>query len=239
MRIDKMKIEYFGHSAFKIVSEEGLIMLIDPFISNNPLCSTPVETIDADVILITHGHSDHFGDALEIANNSGATIITTAEIANFVQRQGINAIAMNIGGTVSINNLVNVTMTDARHTSSIDFTEEVEEGGSATGFVITLESGKKIYHAGDTGLFGDMKTVIGDIYKPDIALIPIGDKYTMGIEDAAIAAKWLQSRIVIPMHYNTFPGIEQDVELFAKNVEDEIIGTMTVPLMPGEDYREE
>ncbi len=234
-----MKIEYLGHSAFKIITEEGLKILIDPFISSNPACTTPVEELKPDIILVTHGHSDHFGDTLEIANNSGATVITTHELATFVQKQGFHAIGMNIGGSISINNLINITMVDARHTSAIDFMEHLEEGGVSTGFIITLESGKKIYHAGDTGLFGDMKTVIGDIYKPDIALLPIGDKFTMGIEDAAIAAAWVQARIVIPMHYNTFPEIEQDPELFAKFVEDESIGTFTVPLQPGESYSED
>lgn len=234
-----MKIEYFGHSAFQITSEEGMKILIDPFISGNPACTTAVETINPDVILVTHGHVDHFGDALEIANNSGATVIATHEIATFVQKQGLNAIGMNIGGTVSINELVSVTMTDARHSSGMDFLENMEEGGVATGFVVTLESGKKIYHAGDTGLFGDMKMVIGDIYQPDISLIPIGDKFTMGIEDAAVAASWLQSRIVIPMHYNTFDAIEQDAGLFAQYVEDASIGTFTVILQPGEEYEEE
>lgn len=239
MRRKIMKIEYLGHSAFKVITEEGMKILIDPFISNNPACSTPVETLNPDIILVTHGHMDHFGDTLEIANNSGATVISTHEIASFIQKQGINAIGMNIGGTVSVNNLINVTMVAANHSSGLDFLENMEEGGVATGFIITLENGKKIYHAGDTGLFGDMKTVIGDIYKPDIALLPIGDKFTMGIEDAAIAAAWLQSRIVIPMHYNTFEAIEQDPQLFAKYVEDESIGTVTVILEPGQDYVEE
>ncbi|HIH35620.1 MAG TPA: metal-dependent hydrolase [Methanosphaera sp.] len=234
-----MKIEYLGHSAFQITTEEGMKILIDPFISGNPACITPVETLNPDVILVTHGHVDHFGDALEIANNSGATVIATHEIATFVQKQGLNAIGMNIGGSVSINDLISVTMTDARHSSGMDFLENMEEGGVATGFVITLENGKKIYHAGDTGLFGDMKMVIGDIYKPDISLLPIGDKFTMGIEDAAVAASWLQSRIVIPMHYNTFEEIEQDSNLFAKYVEEESIGTVTVVLLPGEEYEEE
>ena len=234
-----MKIEYLGHSAFNIVSEEGLKILIDPFISGNPSCPIPVELLHPDIILVTHGHMDHFGDALEIANNSGATVIATHELAAFVQKQGLNAIGMNIGGAIKVEDLVEIKMVDARHTSGIDFMENIEEGGDPAGFIITLESGKKIYHAGDTGLFGDMKMVIGDIYKPDIALLPIGDKFTMGIEDAAIAAKWVQSRIIIPMHYNTFPELEQDTDLFAKYVEDESIGTMTIALEPGEAYTEE
>ena len=234
-----MKIEYLGHSAFNIITEEGMKLLIDPFISGNPACTSPVETLNPDVILVTHGHMDHFGDTLEIANNCGATVIATHEIANFVQKQGLNAIGMNIGGSVELNNLITVTMVNANHSSGLDFLENMEEGGVATGFIITLESGKKIYHAGDTGLFGDMKMVMGDIYKPDISLLPIGDKFTMGIEDAAVAAGWLQSRIVIPMHYNTFEAIEQDANLFAKYVEDESIGTFTVILEPGQDYSED
>ncbi len=234
-----MKIKYLGHSAFNIISEEGLNILIDPFISNNPSCTVPVEQLKPDIILVTHAHSDHFGDTLEIAHNSGATIITTHELATFCEKQGFNSIGINIGGSIVIEDLIEVKMVNALHSSGIDFMEDLEEGGIATGFIITLENGKKIYHAGDTGLFGDMKTVIGDIYKPDISIIPIGDRFTMGIEDAAVAAKWLQSRIIIPMHYNTFPPIEQDVELFAKYVEDESIGTITVPLLPGEEYAEE
>ncbi|MCI5866576.1 MAG: metal-dependent hydrolase [Methanosphaera sp.] len=234
-----MDIKYYGHSAFQITTQEGLKILIDPFISGNEKCLTPVELINPDVILITHGHSDHFGDAMEIANNSSALIIGTHEIANFIQKQGLEAIGMNIGGTVSINDLVNISMVDAKHTSSLDFTENAEVGGSAIGYIITLENGKKIYFAGDTGLFGDMKTVIGDIYKPDIALLPIGDRFTMGPEDAAIAAKWLNVRIVIPMHYNTFDAIAQDPELFADMVSEKAAGTYTVILDPGETYSEE
>lgn len=234
-----MKIEYLGHSAFKIITEEGLSLLIDPFISNNPSCSTPVELLRPDLILITHGHGDHFGDALEIANNSGAKIISTHEIATFVQKQGLEAEGMNIGGTLRIHDLIEITMVAATHTSSLDFMEDLECAGEPTGFIITLENGKKIYHAGDTGLMGDMKFVIGEFYKPDIALLPIGDKFTMGPELAAVAAKWVGARIIIPMHYNTFPGIEQDPELFAKLVEDESVGTITYPLKPGESYIEE
>ena len=239
MKVIRVKIEYLGHSAFEITTEEGMKILIDPFISANPSCIKPVELFKPDIILVTHGHMDHFGDTLEIANNTGATVISTHEIATFIQKQGLNAIGMNIGGSISVNKLINITMTDARHSSGLDFLENMEEGGVSTGFVITLENGKKIYHAGDTGLFGDMKMVIGDIYQPDIALLPIGDKFTMGIEDAAIAASWLQSRIVIPMHYDTFEEIEQDTTLFAKYVEEASLGTITVVLQPGENYQEE
>jgi L-ascorbate metabolism protein UlaG (beta-lactamase superfamily) len=124
---------------------------------------------------------------------------------------------MNIGGKISIDG-VGIRMVDAKHSSDIDFTEEVTSGGSACGFIIESREGK-VYHAGDTGLFADMRDVIGEIYRPDIALLPIGDRYTMGPEDAAVAAGWIKPEKVLPMHYNTFPVIEQNPEVFAELVE--------------------
>ena len=209
-----MEITWLGHSAFEIISDKGLRILIDPFISNNPVCNIPVEEIEADVILITHGHADHFGDTMEIANRTGAKLVGNHEISLFLSKQGLEAVGMNIGGSINIDE-VKITMLDAKHSAAIDFLEEVVSGGSAASFLITLENGTKIFHAGDTGLFGDMEKVIGEIYKPDIAMIPIGDKFTMGPFEGALAAKWISPKMVIPMHYNTFPVIEQNPTIFA------------------------
>lgn len=212
-----MEIRWLAHSAFEIISQEGVKILIDPFISNNPACTIPVEEIDVDIICITHGHSDHFGDAMEIANKSGAIILTNHEISLFLNEQGIEAIGMNIGGSVSAKG-IKFTMLDAKHSSSIDFTDEVLPGGCPTSFLITLEDGTKIFHAGDTGLFSDLEKVIGKLYKPDIAMVPIGDRFTMGPFEGALATMWLSPKMVIPMHYNTFPAIAQDPALFSNFV---------------------
>jgi len=212
-----MEIRWLTHSAFEIISDEGVKILIDPFISGNPACTLPVEDIDADIICITHGHADHFGDAMEIANNTNATIVANHEISLFLDKQGFDCVSVNIGGSVDINN-IRITMFDAKHSSSIDFTEEVHPGGNPGSFLITLEDGTKIFHAGDTALFSDLETIVGKIYKPDIAMVPIGDKFTMGPFEAALAAMWIAPQIVIPMHYNTFPVIEQDPVIFSNFV---------------------
>ncbi|MBR5504503.1 MAG: metal-dependent hydrolase [Methanobrevibacter sp.] len=212
-----MEIRWLGHSAFEIISEEGVKILIDPFISNNPTCPIPVEDFDANIICITHGHSDHFGDAMEIANNSNATLVANHEISLFLGEQGLDCVGMNIGGTVSILG-INITMLDAKHSSSIDFTEEVRPGGNPGSFLITLEDGTKIFHAGDTGLFTDLENVVGKIFKPDIAMVPIGDRFTMDPFQGALASMWISPKVVIPMHYNTFPAVEQDPAVFANFV---------------------
>lgn len=228
-----MKITWLGHSAFEIISEKGLKIIIDPFISNNPACNIPVEEIEADLILITHGHADHFGDAMEIANRTGTRLVGNHEVSLFLSQQGFESVGMNIGGSISIQD-IKITMLDAKHSSDIDFMEEIIPCGSAASFLITLEEGTKIFHAGDTGLFGDMEKVIGDIYKPDIALLPIGDKFTMGPFEAAIATKWISPKMVFPMHYNTFPVIEQNTSIFANFVMQMTPKIQTVILNPEE-----
>lgn len=231
-----MKIRWFGHSAFEVTYDDRVV-IIDPFISNNPACSVPVEELEPDVICVTHGHADHLGDAMELADRSGASLIANHELSVFFSRQGLESNGMNIGGSVSVNGF-KITMVDARHSSDIDFTEEVISGGSACGFILELKNGRKIYHAGDTGLFTDIRDVIGEIYQPDIALLPIGDRYTMGPEDASLAAKWLKAEKIIPMHYNTFPVIEQNPHLFAELVNESAPGTEVVVLESGGYYEE-
>ena len=206
-----MEIRWLGHSAFEIISDDNVKILIDPFISNNPSCQVPVEELNPDIILLTHGHSDHFGDSLEISNNTNAPIACIHEISLFLAKQG--------------------------HSSDIDVVEEMVPGGTPASFLITFEDGTKIFHAGDTGLFGDMKTIIGDIYKPDIVLLPIGDKFTMGPFEAALASMWLNPKIVIPMHYNTFPPIEQDPAIFA-NFVSQFNPKIDVVVMNPDEYYE-
>ena len=212
-----MEIRWLGHSAFEIITEEGLNILIDPFISNNPACQIPVEEFNPDIILVTHGHSDHLGDAMELSNKNNVPVAAIHEIS-FIYRG------------------VKFTMLDAKHSSVLDIVEEPLPAGDAASFLITLEDGTKLFHAGDTGLFGDMKTIIGEIYKPDIALLPIGDKFTMGPFEAALATRWIDSKVAIPMHYNTFPPIEQDPSIYANFVSQLNPNIDVVILNPGEYF---
>ncbi|MGA2676951.1 MAG: metal-dependent hydrolase [Methanobacterium sp.] len=232
-----MIIKWLGHSAFQIITNYNLKILIDPFISNNPTSPLTAEELNADLILVTHGHQDHFGDTMEIANRTGALIIANHETSIFLSKQGLNTQGMNIGGSMDVQD-IEVTMVNANHSSGLDFMDETADGGIACGYILKLENGRKIYHSGDTGIFGDMKMVIRDIYQPNIVLLPIGDLYTMGIEEAAIAADWISPEVLIPMHYNTFPLIEQNPLEFAEMVESLNPNINVVIMEPGEFYEE-
>ena len=153
-----MEIRWLGHSAFEIITDDNVRILIDPFISNNPSCEVPVEELNPDIILLTHGHSDHFGDALEISNSTNAPVACIHEISLFLAKQGIRNISVNIGGSFIFRN-IKFTMLEAKHSSDIDMVEEIVPGGTAASFLITFEDGTKLYHCGDTGLFGDMKDI--------------------------------------------------------------------------------
>ena len=233
-----MEIRWLGHSAFEIITDENVKILIDPFISNNPTCPVPVEELKPDIILVTHGHADHLGDAMEISNLTQAPIAGTHELSLFLSKQGIRNISLNLGGSFVFRD-IKFTMLEAKHSADIDIVEETAPGGIACGFLITFSDGTKIYHAGDTGLFGDMKTIIGEIYKPDIVLVPIGDKFTMGPFEAALATRWMNPKVVIPMHYNTFPPIEQDPSIFANFVSQLNPNIDVVILNPDEYFKYE
>lgn len=200
-----IKLIWHGHACFEI--RAGFNVLIDPFLRGNPTAKLLPENVEPDVILVTHGHYDHLGDTIEIAQRTKCKVIAVHEVANYLKSHGIMAEGMNIGGKMKVYDM-SVIMTDANHSSSISDAGFKLYAGRAAGFIVHL-NGCSIYHAGDTGLFGDMR-LIGDIYQPDVALLPIGGRYTMDPDDAARAVAMIHPRVAIPMHYNTFEVISQN-----------------------------
>ncbi len=217
-------LKWLGHAAFE-VELMGRRILIDPWISNPNSPVTLSELSKVDFILVTHDHSDHLGETVQIANKTNATVVSIFELATYLaEKEGVkNTIGMNIGGPVKLTNEIEVYMTPALHSST---------HGSPAGFVIKSPEAV-IYHAGDTGLFSDME-LIGRLYKPDIALLPIGGYFTMGPREAAYAVSLINPRAVVPMHYNTFPQIRQDPEEF-KNLAESLAPHVRVYVMkPGD-----
>ncbi|NOZ83268.1 MAG: metal-dependent hydrolase [Epsilonproteobacteria bacterium] len=210
----RVKVTYVGHSCFLFEGSEKII--IDPFISGNPNTKIKPDEIDCNYILVTHGHADHLGDAIGISKNCGAAIIAPYELSTYCQMQGAkNVHPMYIGGSFRFTDNLKIKFTIAHHGSAATG-ETITYTGNPVGMLIELNE-KTIYHAGDTGLFSDMK-LIGERNQIDLALLPIGDNFTMGPEDAAYAAGLLNCREVIPMHYNTFDVIRQDPLIFKKYV---------------------
>ncbi|WP_407356230.1 metal-dependent hydrolase [Methanolobus sp. WCC5] len=222
-----IRLTWLGHSCFQLDSA-GITVLIDPFITGNPGALVRVEDLKPDVIAVTHGHRDHLGDAVSIAKRTSCTVICIHELSRYLKSKSVNTLGMNIGGTVDFEGIL-FTMTDARHSSSIDEAGQGIDGGRAAGFVIKAGD-VSVYHAGDTGLFGDME-LISRLYHPDVAILPIGGRYTMDARDAALAVGMLRPRIAIPMHYNTFDVISQDPNIFltyVKTVSDAEVIIMDV-----------
>jgi L-ascorbate metabolism protein UlaG (beta-lactamase superfamily) len=202
-----LKVTWLGHATFLIVSPHGVRVLFDPWLTTNPACPANARKIGgADVMLITHGHSDHCADAVRVGRETGATVVTSPELGGWLEGQGLKHLKpMNIGGRQTVAGLV-ITMVQATHSSSAIDGGIVTYLGPSTGFIVRFEEGPTIYFAGDTGLFGDMR-LIGERWMPDVAFLPIGDRFTMGPEDAAIAAEWMRVKAVVPMHYGTFPDL--------------------------------
>ncbi len=198
-----VSVTYYGHSAFKLVGG-GVAVAIDPWLSN-PLLNTPVEKVGkVDIILVTHGHGDHVGETVALAQKTGATVVAIHELSQILAEQGVARVAgMNKGGTVALAGL-KITMTQAVHSSSVDVGGKMVPAGEAGGFVVQFPNGFTIYHAGDTAVFRDME-LIRELYQPELALLPIGSHYVMSPTEAALACHFLKPKWVIPMHYGTFP----------------------------------
>jgi L-ascorbate metabolism protein UlaG (beta-lactamase superfamily) len=222
------RIRFLGHAAMAI-DTAGYKILIDPFFTGNPKAAISAKDAQADFILISHGHGDHVGDSVEIAKRTGATIISNYEISLWLEQQGVKKVHGQQHGGGFNHPFGRVKLTLAFHGSALP---DGSNGGNPCGFLIYLKDGKKIYHAADTGLFGDMR-LIGE-EGIDLAVLPIGDNYTMGPDDAIRAVKLIQPKKVIPIHYDTFPVIEQDAKAWAARVKSEA-GVEVVVLQPGSE----
>lgn len=225
-----IKLTFHGHACWEIESD-GRRILIDPFLTGNPLADVGPDAFDElDAIVVTHGHGDHLGDTVPIAKRTGALVVSNFEIAGWAGERGCEAHPMHIGGGRDFP-FGHVKFTQAFHGST---GPEGEPLGNPMGVILTV-GGRKIFHAGDTGLFSDLK-MIGEIWGPlDVALLPIGDNFTMGVDDAVIAAGWLGAKVTIPMHYDTFDVVKADADGFARAVEG--AGGKAEIVAPGGAYR--
>jgi len=229
-----IELTWLGHSTFLVKSAEGKLLLIDPWVAGNPMCPDDQKQIAAlDLMLCTHGHFDHIGDAVTIAKATTPTVVGIFELCHWLEGKGVSTTSpMNKGGSQSIGNIT-ITMVHADHSCGISEEDgSIVYGGEAVGYVITFENGFRLYHAGDTAVFGDMK-LIGDLYKPDLALLPIGDRFVMSPREAALASRLLGVSTVIPMHYGTFPLLTGTPQALQEERPDlEIIS-----LQPGQTLR--
>ena len=230
--MSKLSITWLGHATFIITTPGGKRIVTDPWLEGNPVCPPNMKKIDkADVILLSHGHFDHTGDIVTVARTTGASTIAVFELASWLERKGVqNTVGMNFGGTAKVAGL-EITMVPAIHTSSITEGDRIEYLGLAAGFIVKTEDERRFYFAGDTAVFGDMR-LIGEMYAPEIAFLPIGDHYTMGPEGAAVAARLLGVRQVVPMHWGTFPVLTGTPEALKKLVDPH--GIDVLALKPGE-----
>jgi len=229
MNLEGIKLTWLGHATFRIETPGGKTVIIDPWIMGNPACPVAEKNVKkVDVMLCTHGHGDHIGDAVEIAKKHAPKVVGIPELVGWLEKKGVKQTAMmNKGGTQTVGD-IKVTMVHADHSCGIQDGDELVYGGEACGYIVEFSNGLKIYHAGDTNVFGDM-AIIRELYAPDVAMLPIGDHFTMGPREAAYACNLLKAKTVIPMHFATFPVLTGTPSALQKLVP----GVEVVEMKPG------
>lgn len=227
------RITWLGHATVLVQTAEGTNILIDPFIAHNPKYPAGyVLPEKIHYVLLTHGHGDHISDAVPVATKHGSTVVAIYELAAYVEGNGASqTMGMNLGGTVQLNDVA-VSMVDAKHSAAAQDGKGIHYVGVATGFVLTVTDGPVLYHAGDTCVFGDMK-LIAELYKPEVAMLPIGGFYTMGPKEAAMAARLLGAKTILPLHFGTFPQLTGTPQQLAGLVDK---GIEVVDWKPGDMF---
>jgi len=222
LRLQGARITWLGHATVLVQTAKGTNILIDPFIAQNP--KYPKEFVLPEkihYILVTHGHSDHISDAAPVAARHNSTVVAIYELATWLASKGVaNTIGMNLGGTVQLDDVA-VTMVEAKHSSAAQDEQGTHDVGVAAGFVLTIADGPVLYHAGDTAVFSDMK-LIRELYRPEVAMLPIGGHFTMGPKEAALAARFLRVKTILPIHYGTVPQLKGTPEELAALVDSSI-----------------
>jgi len=235
MALDRgFALTWLGHNSFRLVTREGRVVLLDPWVEGNPACPKEARAFERiDVMTITHGHGDHMADAVTLAKKFKPTVVCNYELHVFLSGKGVaNTAPMNKGGTQTVAG-IGISMVHATHSSGIEDGGQMIYGGEPGGFVFTLEDGTRLYHAGDTGVHADM-ALIAEEYAPEIAILPIGDLYTMGPRGAAIAARMLKARVIVPAHYGTFPALTGTPDAFRAELRKVGVDAEVVALKPGE-----
>jgi L-ascorbate metabolism protein UlaG (beta-lactamase superfamily) len=239
MTASSVSITWLGHSTFLLTGPTGKTVLIDPFVMSNPRCPDALKSFERlDIVAVTHGHFDHVADAVQVcAENDPSAVVAIIELAAWLRSQGVASeviVEMNIGGTVQLDG-VSITMVQATHSAGIQDGDRMLYGGVPAGLILSFDDGPSIYHAGDTDVFGDM-ALIAELYAPDIALLPIGDNYTMGPRSAAKACELLGVRRIVPMHYGTWPVLAGTPAELRQECEKRGLDVEVMAIDPGQTF---